>query len=279
MSVIESERTPQSDKGHILRQTARTEFPRRRYDSVMWLMILLYIPLTAGPLMLAFGFMLEFTILLCAVVTLGMGLYNKLENEKRDATKGNFYIDNRSSTGRMEIVEQVEVRKLSCIVRPGKPYPYHKARVQKEEYESILTKVGTNVKIYDADEIQGMIDAGIEEDVEDRLRARLAEPPTFKRWFKSVRHRLLVSLHLRKREATPLPIVSPVPPTMTPTSNEVSRGVVSDEEISWEFDEEAEKIATMDAETEKKLKKRAYMREYMRKKRAEEKAAKEEADK
>lgn len=273
LSVIESERTPQSDKGHILRQTARTEFPRRRYDSVMWLMILLYIPLTAGPLMLAYGFMLEFTILLCAVVTLGMGLYNKLENEKREATKGNFYLDNRASTGRMEVVEQIEVRKLSCVVRPGKPYPYHKVRVQKEEYESALSKVGADVKIYDADEIQGMIDAGIEEDVERRLQARLAGPPTFSRWFKSALHRLLVFLHLRKSKTTGAPSqmlmpISPVP------SSDVGSGTVEDE-ITWEF-EEPEKEPPMDDEMKTKLKKREYMREYMREKRAREKAEREE---
>lgn len=273
MSVIESDRTPQSDKGHILRQTARTEFPKRRYDSVMWVMILLYIPFTVGPLMLAFGHVLPFTLLICGVTTAGMALYNKLETDKRNATKGNFYIDNRASTGRMEIVEQIEVRKLSCVVRPGKPYPYHKVRVQKEEYESALSKVGADVKIYDADELQGMINAGIEEDVERRLQARLDEPPSFKRWFKSALHRKLITLRLRKRKATGAPSQIPMPISPVPSSDGVS-GTVEDE-ITWELEGDSEAAEPMDAEEIKRLERNKYQREYMRKRRAREKAERE----
>jgi len=274
LSVIESERTPQSDKGHILRQTARTEFPKRRYDGVFWMMIILYIPLTIGPLMLAFGHVLPFTLLICGVTTLAMGFYNKLESQKRDATKGNFYIDNRGSTGRMEIVEQIEVKSLTCVVRPGRPYPYHKVRVQKEEYESALSKVGTDVKIYDADEIQGMIEAGIEEDVERRIRARLAEPPTFMRWLKSVGHRMLVRLRLRKREAI-VPSQIPTRPLFaTPYFVEdVDDGVAGAEgDLSWEIEEKPEVSKPMEAEEAERLKKRKTHREYMRERRAREKA-------
>ena len=227
------------------------------------MMIILYIPLTVGPLMLAFGHVLPFTLLICGVTTLAMGFYNKLESEKRDATKGNFYIDNRGSTGRMEVVEQIEVRSLTCVVRPGKPYPYHKTRVRKEEYESALSKVGTDVKIYDADEIQGMINAGIEEDVERRLRARLDEPPTFKRWFKSATHRLLVRLRLRKVEDIVPSQMPDVPLFATPSFVEGADDSVAGakEDLSWELEGEQTE-SPIDAKEAKRLEKNKAQGEY-----------------
>ena len=169
--MTETVQTPEekATRSSVIDQLSPMRAVKRRYDPAWWLVLILYPPMLTMPLLFFFGQFVIALLEIMIVMMLYMFVYVNLSNKREKYGKGKKYTDNRLYAGSREFIEQISIKSINPVVKPGDPYPFHKTMTAQRDVEPVLRHVG--VDVMDMAAIDKLIDQEIKAKAEAKMKA------------------------------------------------------------------------------------------------------------